>query len=736
MEKEIISSRQFMIITLLFSIGTTILIIPASLTSEAKQDAWISAIIGVVLSFPVIKLFIAFGNRTPTLTFVAANEKILGRFFGKFTAIGFIIICLLSAGELLYIIGIFMKTSVMPETPTMAFAFLFSIIIIYAAYLGIEVFARSAEILCPIFILIFILFVACISPSIHIENLQPIMETSKKSLFFGMIRFISLFSFPLAVLLTIFPSAVNVQKSAQKGFYIGTIFGGIVLITIITLCILVLGPANTASRTFPSYSLAQRISIGNFLQRIEVIMAAMWIISIYIRTFMYFYAAVIGIRELFKIKNHRPLIFPLGMIILGLSQIVHPNIIHSDIYNRETWPMYSFVFMILLPLVLLLVAKIRKINGNQGNASQCVSSSNNENASQNANNGNSENASQSASSSNNQNASQNASNSNSENASQNASSNCENASQSDSNGNNENASQSASNGNNANASQSGSNGNCENASQSASNGNNENASQSTSNGNNENASQCASNSNNENSSQNASNSNIENASQNASNSNNQNASQNASSNNSENASQCASSNNNENSTQSASSSNNENASLSASTNNNQNASQNTSSNNNQNASQNTSSNNNQNASQNASNSNNQNASQNASNSNNQNASQNTSSNNNENASQCASSNNNQNASQNASSNNSENASQCSSSNNNQNASQNISSNNSENASQSASSSNKENTSQSESISNNENASQSASSNSENATQNDGDTGNIPNSDKNKNSPEN
>ncbi|MGE7694549.1 endospore germination permease [Lysinibacillus sp. NPDC094177] len=629
MEKEIISSRQFMIITFLFSIGTTILIIPASLTSEAKQDAWIAAIIGVVLSLPVIKLFVAFGKRTSTLTFVEANEKILGRFFGKLTAIGFIIICLLSSGELLYIIGIFMKTSIMPETPTMAFAFLFSIIIIYAAYLGIEIFARSAEILCPIFILIFIFFVACISPSIHIENLQPIMETSKKSLFFGMIRFISLFSFPLAVLLTIFPSAVNVQKSAQKGFYIGTIFGGIVLITIITLCILVLGPANTASRTFPSYSLAQRISIGNFLQRIEVIMAAMWIISIYIRTFMYFYAAVIGIGQVFKIKNHRPLIFPLGMISLGLSQIVHPNIIHSDIYNRETWPMYSFVFMILLPLVLLLVAKIRKINGSQGNASQNASNSNNDNSSQNANSSNSENASQSAS------------NSNSENASQNAS-----------NGNNENASQSASNGNNENALQ------------------------------------------------------------------------NASSNNSENTSQCASNNNNENSTQNASSSNNEIAS------------QNVSNSNNENASQNASSSNNEIASQSPSRNNNENASQNASSNNSENASQNTNSNNDENTSQCASSSNNANISQNASSSNNENISQNASSSNSENASQNTNSNNSENASQSASNNNNENTSQSASSSNSENTTQSeGNSYSENTSQNDSDTGNIPNSDKNKDSPE-
>lgn len=359
MEKEIISSRQFTIITFLYSIGTAILIIPASITNAAKQDAWIAASIGIILSLLVIKLFITLANQTPSLNFIEANEKILGRFLGKFTAICFLILTFLSAGELLYFIGIFMKTEVMPETPTMAIALLFIIIIMYAAYLGIETFARSAEILFPLFVSIFIFFVVCISPQITFENIQPVLEATKSSMFYSIIRFMSIFSFPLIVLLMLYPAAVNVQQSAQKGFYIGTILGGFVLVTLIVLSILVLGPENTASRTFPSYALAQRISIGNFLQRIEIIMAFMWISSIYIRTFMYFYATVVGLAQILKIKDHRPLIIPMGLIVIGLSQIVHPNIVHSNKYNNEIWPIFSFIITILLPILLLIVAIIR-----------------------------------------------------------------------------------------------------------------------------------------------------------------------------------------------------------------------------------------------------------------------------------------------------------------------------------------------------------------------------------------
>ncbi|MED3801761.1 endospore germination permease [Lysinibacillus xylanilyticus] len=589
MEKEIISSRQFMIITLLSSIGTAILISPASVTSEAKQDAWIVAIISVVLSLLLIKLLVTVGKRTPTLTFVEANEKILGRFFGKITSIGFIILSLLSAGELLYFIGIFMKTAIMPETPMMAFAFLFSIIIIYAAFLGIEVFARSAEILFTFFILIFILFVVSTSPSVHMENLQPIMEAPAKSIFFSIIRLMGIFSFPLVILLMIFPSTVNVHESAEKGFYIGTILGGIVLFAIITLAILVLGPANTASRTFPSYSLAQRISIGNFLQRIEVIMAAMWIISIYIKTFMFFYAGVIGIAQICKIKNHRPLIFPFGLIILGLSQIVHPSIIHSDIYNRETWPIFSFFFAILLPLVLLLVAKIRKINGNQGNNTQSNCSTQNENGS---NNGN---ATQGASSNNNGISSQSDSGSNAGNASQSESNNG-NSTQSANSSNGGNASQNVSTSNNDNSTQSDSSSNNGNSAQSASSSNGGNASQNVSTSNNDNSTQSDS-SNNDGNATKESNSNTDNCAQNESSNNTGNATQNESSNNAGNATQNESSGNGGNATQNENRSNAGNATQNESSNNGGNATQNESSNNGGNATQNENSSNIENLSQ-------------------------------------------------------------------------------------------------------------------------------------------
>lgn len=360
-DKQMISTRQFTIITFLFFIGTSILIIPSYLAQISRQDAWIAAIIGVLLSLLLVMLFIKVSRISPQHSFVKIIEKVFGKWLGRGIALLFVLFAFMNAAELLYFIGIFMQTEIMPETPNIAFVLLFIVIVTMASYLGLETFARSAEIFFPVFIFLFICLVIFITPNIQFENLQPVLDTAPRSIIASILYFMSIFSFPAIILLMIFPYTVNKNNSANKGFYIGTLLSGVALIVLITLCITVLGVVNTSSQNYPSYILAQRISLGNFFQRVEVIMTFMWIISIYIRTFIYFYAAFIGLKQIFNIRDAKPLLFPLILLLIGLSQIIHPNITYANVYNQGVWLPYSATFAIVLPLLLLLIAKIRRL---------------------------------------------------------------------------------------------------------------------------------------------------------------------------------------------------------------------------------------------------------------------------------------------------------------------------------------------------------------------------------------
>ncbi|MGG3805546.1 GerAB/ArcD/ProY family transporter [Metabacillus fastidiosus] len=368
MENIKISSRQFLILVILYTIGTAILIIPSSIAQEAKQDAWIAAIIGVGLGLLLVMLYISLGNIFPNMTLIEMLEQILGKWLGKAVSISLILFSLTTAAELLYFIGEFITTQMMPETPVEAVYILLTFIVVIGIRYGLETVIRSAELLFPWFIFLFIILVALIAPQIEVENIQPVFDIQLKPMIRAILLFTGVVALPLFVFLMIFPVSINKSKQAKKAFFLGMLIGGMFLVIIIALSLLVLGVETTIRQVYPSYALAKIANIGNFMQRIEAIVAFIWIITIYFRLMIYFYLTVIGLAQTLNLKNYRPLTLPLGIILVVIARIVHPNTAHSIEFNVKIWVPYISIYGLFLPLLLIVIAKIRKKTGKEQNS--------------------------------------------------------------------------------------------------------------------------------------------------------------------------------------------------------------------------------------------------------------------------------------------------------------------------------------------------------------------------------
>ncbi len=356
-----ISGRQFMILTILFTIGSAILVIPSGMAFVAKQDAWIAALVGVGAGIFLVWMYNTIVILYPRMTLAEIIETLLGKWLGKTISLLFVVTLFLGGpSAVLYDVGNFLTTQIMPETPAQPVNILFAIIVVMGAWLGIETFARSAELLFPLFILLYISLVILVAPEVKLENVEPVLEAGIGPIWPAALSFISIVFLPHIVLLMIIP-AVNRTDKARKAFFSGSMFGGLMMVLIIALTILVLGPDLTARSIFPSYSLAQRISIGNFLQRIEAIMAVMWFISLYFRTTIYMYVIVLVIAQIFNLKDYRPLILPLGMILVVMSVIIYPNAPYQQKWDGTVWVSYILSVGLFLPLLLLCIHVIRKL---------------------------------------------------------------------------------------------------------------------------------------------------------------------------------------------------------------------------------------------------------------------------------------------------------------------------------------------------------------------------------------
>ncbi|MEC0211492.1 GerAB/ArcD/ProY family transporter [Paenibacillus ehimensis] len=143
----------------------------------------------------------------------------------------------------------------------------------------------------------------------------------------------------------------------------GASVGGVILILLTALCILVLGIDFTARNLYPSFVLAKKISIGHFLERVEVLLAGAWFLSIYIKTTITFYISALGLAQTCELRSYKPITMPLGVIMVVLSIIAFPNVTKFLEFAPKIWFSYALVHMLLLPLVLLLVAVIRLKRG-------------------------------------------------------------------------------------------------------------------------------------------------------------------------------------------------------------------------------------------------------------------------------------------------------------------------------------------------------------------------------------
>lgn len=362
MEHGKIAARQFMILVVMFIIGSSILLVPAALGAQAKQDAWMSAIVGVAIGLGIIVLLSAVGNRLPSLSLVEACKVLLGKWLGTAVAVLFVIHSFFLAVFMLRYIGDFMATQIMPETPVEAIHIVFIILVIMASKYGLETFARSAEIFLPWVLLFLIVLTLFVLPQMQVDNLMPVMQKGFAPVLKGSLPLIGIPYLELVLFLMIYPHVDDASKR-RRAFLLGGAIGGsmIILVTILTLS--VLGPYLTVRNIYPSFALTKKINIGQFLQRIEALLAITWFLTIFFKTTVTFYVSALGFAQIFKLKRYQSVLAPLGFLTAIYALIVYPDVVYGIRFAGTIWTPYAAVFGLLLPLVLLGIAMLRKIGG-------------------------------------------------------------------------------------------------------------------------------------------------------------------------------------------------------------------------------------------------------------------------------------------------------------------------------------------------------------------------------------
>lgn len=141
MDRQIISNSQGICIMSMFLIGTSIVL---EVAKNAKQDAWISIALGIIMSLPMIVVYSKLLNNFPEKDLYDIFQYVFGKKIGKVISVLFIWYVFHLGALVIRVFSEFVNVVSLPETPQSIFAIFLGLLCIWTVKSGIEVLGRLA----------------------------------------------------------------------------------------------------------------------------------------------------------------------------------------------------------------------------------------------------------------------------------------------------------------------------------------------------------------------------------------------------------------------------------------------------------------------------------------------------------------------------------------------------------------------------------------------------------------
>jgi spore germination protein KB len=337
---------------------TAILFVPGHTVDDAHQSAWLTPFIAMSVGFAVLWIAYKMGKRFPRHTLIQYVTIIFGKTFGKILGGGYIIFFLVFNLLIIREITDFLKIALLPNTPIWFLSLIFILVGSYGAISGVEVLARSAQFVFPIFVGgSFILLIPALQ-EMSLKELLPVLED-------GLIPVIKASITPAAwfgeiiILAFLFPFINKPNEVLRKGSFTILAMAAILSIDII-LALTILGSDLPGRLAVPTWKVIRYLELGRTFLRVETLLIFLWIPSAVIKFALIYFLGCLTSAQVFGVKAQFKVFIPMGLILWGAASFLFSNTIQLNEFLNKIWPPFAFCFEIILPSAFLIVSILRK----------------------------------------------------------------------------------------------------------------------------------------------------------------------------------------------------------------------------------------------------------------------------------------------------------------------------------------------------------------------------------------
>lgn len=335
----------FPILSLFTGIGTY------NIIRIAKVDSYMSPLFAGLLGIIILLMFIYIFNYEPDKTIIEKNKHLFGNILGTIINYIICILFLLIGVTLIYNITNFAISQFLAETPLLTFMILLGIIIVYNVSLGIENISRVGFIFFGIICFLTIISTYGAYKTIDLSNIKPILEYGIDKPLYGGIFLLLGDIVPLFTLLIVKKNYLIDKEKSTKHLIIFYILSILFIFMAIFLTMSSLGIYLSLEYQYPEYTVLKKITLFEFIDRIENFIYIKWILStvMYLSLIIYYISYNVN-------KNSKKLVPTiLVAIIIAISLFVFKN---NTIFYNFTSSLYPYIGLSLLVIFIIITINI------------------------------------------------------------------------------------------------------------------------------------------------------------------------------------------------------------------------------------------------------------------------------------------------------------------------------------------------------------------------------------------
>ena len=319
--------------------------------ANAGRDGWIAVLFAGLLGMAVAYLLSKLAILQRERSFVTHAIEVWGVWAGGATGILYSVYFLFIGAFALHLLGSVLG-SIYPRTPREVWLLFLLLAVLWAVLAGLEVIARSVQLLLPLLIAMGIAASLLAMPDRDFSQLLPILYRGFAPVWRGTVIMLTMGAEMIAFNM-ITPHVKNREALVKQSFilvlaitlfYIGPITGPVTLF----------GEQVARFLAYPTFTELQYINASPLLERLDLFAIILWVTGAYFRIIIYGFCAVEAVAQLGGAKQVNSYTIPVLTTLVGMSLLMPVDRADDFTFLDTAYPVIAIGMGVATPAALLL----------------------------------------------------------------------------------------------------------------------------------------------------------------------------------------------------------------------------------------------------------------------------------------------------------------------------------------------------------------------------------------------